>query len=114
MNLSLRRSITIFGTMRPTLIAGMMATAVGPSAIVAVMSGKVVFGPVASWTRPLAILKIEKRPGSSSHTSSSQFESLRRQAFRLLFPRRGNMRHDHLCRIDHAIKLFFSDEAEFQ
>jgi len=48
------------------------------------------------------------------HTTSSRFESLGHQLFRLLFFRRGKMRHDHLCRIDHAIKLFFGDEAEFQ
>src|SRR5260221_2131231 len=61
-DLSLRRSMAIFGTRRPTLIAKMIATAVMPSASVSLMSASVVCEPSASCTRPLAILN-RKTPG---------------------------------------------------
>src|SRR5262249_27690761 len=51
-----RRSIVIFGTMTPKLIARTMLTAVTPSAIVAPNRSNVVFEALASWRRPLAIL----------------------------------------------------------
>ena len=61
-DLSLRRSMAIFGIMRPKLIAKMMVVAVTPSAMVAPMSSNVVCEPLASCTSPLAILN-RKTPG---------------------------------------------------
>ena len=60
--LSVRRSMAIFGTMTPKLIARMIVTAVIPSAIVAPKSSKVVCALLASCRRPLAILN-RKMPG---------------------------------------------------
>src|SRR5258708_36435583 len=54
--------MTIFGTMRPKLIAKIIVTAVMPSATVALMSSNVACEPPASCTRPLAILN-RKTPG---------------------------------------------------
>jgi len=59
---SARRSMTIFGTMRPKLIAKMIVIAVMPTEIVALKSSKVVFKLLASCRRPLAILN-RKTPG---------------------------------------------------
>jgi hypothetical protein len=56
-DLSLRRSMASFGTMRPKLIAIVMVAAVKPSAIVAFRSSNVVCEPSASCRRPLAALK---------------------------------------------------------
>jgi len=61
-DLSPRRSMAIFGTMRPKLIVKMIVMAVTPSAIVALMSSNVVCEPSASCTSPLAILN-RKTPG---------------------------------------------------
>src|SRR5580698_9357540 len=54
--LSDRRSITVFGRIRPKLIARMISKAIEPSAIVALMRSHVLVGPWESCTRPLAIL----------------------------------------------------------
>ena len=60
--LSVRRSMAIFGTMTPKLIAKMIVTAVMPSAFVAPKSSNVVCALLASCRRPLAILN-RKTPG---------------------------------------------------
>src|SRR5437870_3280197 len=57
-----RRSMPIFGTMRPKLIAKMMVMALMPSAIVRRRSPNVVCEPPASCRRPLAI-RNRKTPG---------------------------------------------------
>src|SRR5271156_4428643 len=61
-DLSLRRSMASFGTMRPKLIAKVIVAAVMTSAIVALRSSSVVPEPSAICTRPLAVLK-RKTPG---------------------------------------------------
>src|SRR5712691_12968989 len=61
-DLSPRKSMASFGTMRPKLIARTMIMAVMPSAIVALISSTVVCAPPAICTRPLAILN-SRTPG---------------------------------------------------
>src|SRR5438552_981026 len=66
---STRLSMTTFGTIRPKLIAKMIVTAVMPSETVAARSSRVVFEPLVSSSRPLAILK-RKAPGIIDTTAA--------------------------------------------
>ena len=61
--------MTIFGVMRPKLMAKVMSMAVMPSAIVALINSNVVWEPLAICTRPLAILK-RKTPGIIDTTAA--------------------------------------------
>ena len=61
--------MTIFGMMRPKLIAKMTVMAVMPSAIVAAKSSGVVFELLVSSSKPLVILNI-KTPGSIDTTAA--------------------------------------------